>query len=148
MPLSTGLPSYGGPYTLSLSSPEGQPCVSSQQNLGYARITTSGWVPVLSQQPRVVCSIQQSSPMTKIPTMPTIVVVSQVQASPIVCQPQVSQVAIQQSLVPLTQPQSPTSGMAQVQMGNPNPNLEKSRRRDDLHRLLWRAGKALRQTRF
>lgn len=29
IPLSTGLPSYGGPYTLSLPSLEGQPCVNS-----------------------------------------------------------------------------------------------------------------------
>ncbi len=123
IPLSIGLPSYGGPYTLSLSSPEGQPSVSLQQNLGYAGITTNSWVPVLSQQPRVVCSIQQSSPMTNIPTTPAIVAVSQVQVSPVVCQPQVSQVAIQQYFVPLTQPQSATSGMAQVQMGNTNPHL-------------------------
>lgn len=97
--------------------------MSLQQNLGYAGITTSGWVLILSQQPRVVCSIQQSSPMTNIPTTPAIVAVSQVQALPVVCQPQISQVAIEQSLVPPTQPQSPTSGMAQVQTGNTNPHL-------------------------
>lgn len=86
--------------------------MSSQQNLGYARITTSGWVLILSQQPRVICSIQQSLPMTNTPTTSAIVVVSQAQASLVVCQPQVSQVVMEKTLVPTTQPQSPTSGMA------------------------------------
>ncbi len=41
IPLSTRLASYGGSFTLSLPSSKGQPCVSSQQNLGYAGITTN-----------------------------------------------------------------------------------------------------------
>ncbi len=49
IPLSTRLPSYGGPYTLSLPSSEGQPCDISQQNLDYVGITTSDWVPILPQ---------------------------------------------------------------------------------------------------
>jgi hypothetical protein len=44
------------------------------------------------------------------PTTPAIVTVSQVQALPVVCQPQSSQVVMQQPLDPATQPQSPTSG--------------------------------------
>jgi len=111
IPLSTGLPPYGGQYTLSLSPPGEQPYGSSQQNLGYAGITSSSWVPILPQQPRVVYLMQQCSPMSNILTTLAIVTVSQVQALPIVCQPQFSQVVMQQPLVPATQPQSPTSGM-------------------------------------
>ena len=121
--LSTGLPPYGGQYTLSLSPPGEQPYRSSQQNLGYAGITSSGWVPILPQQPRVVYSMQQCSPMSNIPTMSAIVTVSQVQALPIVCQPQFSQVVMQQPLVPATQPQLPTSGMTQAQTGTITPHL-------------------------
>lgn len=49
IPLSTRLPPYGGQYALSLSPSGGQPYGSSQQNLGYAGITSSGWVPALPQ---------------------------------------------------------------------------------------------------
>ena len=49
--------------------------------------------------------------------------VSQVQALPVVCQPQVSQVVMQQPLVPATQLQSPTSGMTQAQIGTITPHL-------------------------
>ena len=76
-----------GQYTLSLSPPGGQPYESSQQNLGYVGITSSGWVPILPQQPRVVYSMQQCLPMSNIPTTPAIVTVSQVQALSVVCQP-------------------------------------------------------------
>ena len=109
--LSSGLPPYGGQYTLSLSPPGGYPYGSSQQHSGYIGITSSGWVPILPQQPRVVYSMQQCVPMSNIPTTPAIVTVSQVQALPVVCQPQVSQVVMQQPLDPATQPQSPTGGM-------------------------------------
>ena len=84
IPLSTGLPSYGGQYTLSFSPLGGQPYESSQQNSSYARITSSGWVPILPQQPRVVYSMQQCLPMSNIPTTSAIVIVSQVQALSIV----------------------------------------------------------------
>ena len=90
IPLSTGLPPYGGQYTLSLSPSGEQPYESSQQNPGYAGITSSGWVPILPQQPRVVYLMQQCLPMSNIPTTLAIVMVSQVQALPVVCQPQVS----------------------------------------------------------
>ena len=95
IPLSTRLPPYGGQYTLSLSPPGGPPYGSSQQNSGYAGITSSGWVPILPQQPRVVYSMQQCLPMSNIPTTLAIVTMSQVQALSIVCQPQVSQVVMQ-----------------------------------------------------
>lgn len=95
IPLSTGLPPYGGQYTLSFSRPGGQPYESSQQNSGYAGITSSGWVPIRPQQPRVVYSMQQRLPMSNIPTTPAIVTVSQVQALPVVCQPHVCQVVMQ-----------------------------------------------------
>ena len=114
IPLSTGLPPYGGQYTLSLSPTGGQPYESLQQNSGYAGIASSGWVPILPQQPRVVYSMQQCLPMSNISTTPAILMVSQVQAFPVVCQPQVSQVVMQQPLIPATQPQSPTSGMTQA----------------------------------
>lgn len=110
IPLSIGLPPYGGQYALSLSPPGGQTYESSQQNSGYARITSSGWMPILPQQPRFVYSMQQSLPMSNIPTTPAIVTVSQIQALPVVCQPQVSQVTIQQPLVPAMPPQSLVSG--------------------------------------
>ena len=54
--------------------------------------------------------MQQSLPMSNIPTTPAIVTVSQVQALPVVCQPKVSQAAIRQPLVPVTSPQSSISG--------------------------------------
>jgi len=123
IPLSTGLPPYGGQYTLSLSPLGGQPYESSQKNSGYAGITSSSWVPILPQKPRVVYSMQQCLPMSNIPTTPAIVTVSQVQALLVVCQPQVSQVVMQQPLAPATQPQLPTSGMTQAQMGTITPHL-------------------------
>lgn len=64
IPLSTRLPPYGGQYTLSLSPPGGQPYRSSQQNSSYAGITSSGWVPILPQEPRVLYSMQQCLPMS------------------------------------------------------------------------------------
>ena len=67
--------------------------------------------------------MQQCLPMSNIPTTPTIMTVSQVQAFPVICQPQVSQVVMQQPLVPTTQPQSPTSGMTQAQTGTITPHL-------------------------
>lgn len=79
-----------GQYAFSLLPPGEQPYESSQQNSGQAGITSSGWVPILPQQPRVVYSMQPNQPVSNIPTTPAIVTVSQVQALPIVCQPQVS----------------------------------------------------------
>ena len=129
-PLSTGLPPYGGQYALSLFPPGEQPYESSQQNSGQTGITSSGWVPILPQQPRVVYSMQPSPPVSNIPTTPAIVTVSQVQALPVVCQPQVSQVAIQQPLVSTTQPQPQVSasltGMTQAQTGTITPHLGQS----------------------
>ena len=58
--------------------------------------------------------------MSNIPTTQAIVTVSQVQTMPVVCQPQV---VMQQPLDPVTQPQSPTSGAAQVQTGTITPHL-------------------------
>jgi len=54
--------------------------------------------------------MQPNIHVSNIPTTPDIVTMSQVQALPFVCQPQVSQVVIQQPLVSTTQPQSPISG--------------------------------------
>ena len=94
-PLSTRLPPYGGQYAFSLFPPREQPYESLQQSSGQTRITPSGWVPILPQQPRVVYSMQPVYPVLNIPTIPAMVIASQVQALPVVCQPQVSQVAIQ-----------------------------------------------------
>ena len=55
IPLSTVLSPYGGQYAFSLTPTGGLPYGSSQQNLGYAGITSSDWVP---QQPSVVYSMQ------------------------------------------------------------------------------------------
>jgi len=104
IPFSTGSPPYGGQYAFSLPPPGGYPYGSSQQYPGYIGITTSGWVPMLPQQPRVVYSIQQCVPVSSIPTTPAIVTVSQVQMMPVVCQPQIPQVVMQQPLDPVTQP--------------------------------------------
>jgi len=106
-----------------LSPPGGQPYGSSQQNLGYAGITSSGWVPTLPQRPSVVYLMQQCLPMSNIPTMLAIVTMSQVQTLHVVCQPQVSQVVMQQPFDPVTQPQSPTRGMTQARMGTITPHL-------------------------
>ena len=57
-PLNTGLPPYGGHYAFSLFPPGEQRYESSQQNSGQAGIASSGWVPILPQQPRVVYSNQ------------------------------------------------------------------------------------------
>ena len=67
--------------------------------------------------------MQQCLPMSNIQTTPAIVTVSPVQALPVVCQPEVSQVVMQQPLDPATQPQSPTGGMTQVQTGTITPHL-------------------------
>ena len=72
---------------------------------------------MLPQQPRVVYSMQQCVPVTNIPTTPAIVTVSQVQAMPVACQPQISQVVMQQPLDHGSQPQSPTGGATQVTNG-------------------------------
>ncbi|CAA3004319.1 Hypothetical predicted protein [Olea europaea subsp. europaea] len=122
IPLSIGLPPYGGKYAISLSPLGGQAYGSSQQNLGYVGITSSGWVPPLPQQPSVVYSMQQCLPMSNIPTTPDIVTVLQVQTLHVVCQPQ-SHVVIQQSFDPATQPQFPTSGMTQARTGTITPHL-------------------------
>ena len=87
-PLSTGFPPYGGQYALSLFPPREQPYGSLQQSSGQTGITSSGWVPILPQQPRVVYSMQPVHPVLNIPTIPAMVTASQVQALPIVCQPQ------------------------------------------------------------
>lgn len=104
-PLSTGLSPYGGQYAFSLFPSGEQPYESLQQNSGQTRITSSSWVPILPQQPRVVYSMQPVYPVSNIPTTPAIVTLSQVQALPVVCQPQVSQVAIQQPIVSAIQSQ-------------------------------------------
>lgn len=122
IPLSTGLPPYGGQYALSLSPLGGQPYGSSQQNLGYVGTTSNGWVLTLPQQPSIIYSMQQCLPMSNIPNTPTIVTVSQVQTPPVVCQPQ-SQVVMQQPFDPATQPQSSTGGMKQARMGIITPHL-------------------------
>ena len=71
--------------------------------------------------------MQQSLPMSNIPTTPAIVTVSQVQVLHVVCQPQVSQVVIQKPLISTTPPQSPISGsltgMTQAQTGTITPHL-------------------------
>jgi hypothetical protein len=121
--LSSGLLPYGGQYALSLPPPGGYPYGSSQPYSSYGGIATSSWVPMLSQPPRVVYSMQQCVPVTNIPTTPAIVTVSQVQTMPVVCQPQISQVLMQQPLDPATQPQSPTGGATQVQSGTTTPHL-------------------------
>ena len=58
--------------------------------------------------------------MTNIPTTPAIVTVSQVQAMPVACQPQV---VMQHPLDLGSQPQSPTGGATQVQTGTITPHL-------------------------
>lgn len=93
--MNTRLPPYGGQYTFSLFPLGEQPYESSQQNSGQTGITSNGWIPILPQQPRFVYSMQPTQPVSNIPTIPAIVTVSQVQELPVVCQPQVSQVAIQ-----------------------------------------------------
>jgi len=55
--------------------------------LGYARITTRGWVPILPQHPRVVYSMQQCVPMSNVPTTLAIMMMSQVQVFLVVFQP-------------------------------------------------------------
>jgi len=67
--------------------------------------------------------MQQCLPASNIPTMPAIVMVSQVQALPVVCQPQVSQVVMQQPLNLATQPQFPIGGTTQTQTVTITPHL-------------------------
>jgi len=104
-----------------------QPYESSQRNSGQAGITSNGWVTILCQHPRVVYSMQQNQLVSNIPTTLAIVTVSQVQALSVVCQPQVSQVVIQQPLVSSTQSQLLISGslteVTQAQMGTITPHL-------------------------
>lgn len=88
--MNTGLLPYGRQHAFSLFPPGEQPYESLQQNSGHTGITSSGWVPILPQQPRVVYSMQPIQPVWNIPTTLAIVTMSQVQALPIVSQPQVS----------------------------------------------------------
>ena len=110
--------------------PREQPYESLQQSSSQTGITSSGWVPILPQQPRVVYSMQPVHPMSNIHTTPTIVTISQVQVLPIVCQPQVSQVAIQQPLISAIQSQpqvsASSSGETQAQTGIMTPHLGQS----------------------
>ena len=126
-PLNTRLPPYGGQYAFSLFPPGEQPYESSQQNSGQTGIASSGWVPILPQQPRVVYSMQPIQLVSNIPTTPAIATVSQVQVLTVVCQPQVSQVIIQQPLVSTTQSQPQISdsliGMTHAQTGTITPHL-------------------------
>ena len=128
--LSTGLPPCGGQYAFSLFPPGEQPYGSLQQSLGQTGITSSGWVPILPQQPRVAYSMQPVHPVSNIPTIPAMVTASQVQVLPIVCQPQVSQVAIQQPLVSTTQSQpqvsASLSGANQDRTSTVTPHLGQS----------------------
>ena len=120
IPVSVGLP-YGGQYAFVPSG--GLPYGNPQQNIGSAGIVSSGWMPTLPQRPNVVYSMQQSVPMYNIPTTPAIVTVSQVQTLPVVSQPQVTQVLMQQPFELTTQPQSPTGGITQVQTGTITPHF-------------------------
>ena len=124
-PLSTGFPPYGGQYAFSLFPPGEQPYGSLQQSSGQIGMTSSGWARILPQQPRVV--YQAVHPVSNTPTIPAIVTTSQVQALPVVCQPQVSHVAIQQPLVLVIQSQPQVSaslfGATQAQTSNMNPHL-------------------------
>jgi len=103
---------------------------STHQNLDQTGITSGGWIPVLTQQPRVVYSMQPTLPVSNITTTPAIVIVSQVQAQPIVCQPQITQVPIQQPLVSTAPPQSQISASltrtTQAQTGVMTPHLGQS----------------------
>ena len=129
-PLSTGLPPYGGQYAFSLFPLGEQPYGSLQQSSGQTGITSSGWVPILPQQPRVVYSMQPVHPVLNIPTIPAMVTASQVKALPVVCQPQQTQVAIQQPLVSTTQSQpqvsASLSGVTQDQTSIVTPHLGQS----------------------
>jgi len=82
-----------------LFPPGEQPYESSQQKSGQTGITSGDWIPILPQQPRVVYSMQPTQPMSNITTTPAIVTVSQGKAHLVVCQPQITQVAVQQPLV-------------------------------------------------
>ena len=110
--------------------PGEQPYGSLQQSSGQTGITSSGWVPILPQQPRVAYSMQPVHHVSNIPTIPGMVIASQVQALPIVCQPQVSQVAVQQPLVSTTQSQpqvsASLSGATQAQTSTMTPHLGQS----------------------
>ena len=130
IPLSSGLIPYGGQYAFSLPPPGGCPSVSSQQGSGQTGITSSSWVPILPQQPGVVYSMQPVRPVSNVATIPGMVIASQVQALPTVCQPQVSQVAIQQPLVSTSQSQpqvsASLSGVTQDQTSTVTPHLGQS----------------------
>lgn len=71
--------------------------------------------------------MQQNQPMLNIPTTLAIVSVLQVQVLPNVCQPQVSQVVLQQPLVSMAQSQPQISasltGMTRAQIGTITPHL-------------------------
>jgi len=66
--LNTGLPPYGGQYAFSFFPPGEQPYESLQQNSSQTGITSSGWVPILPQQRRVVYSMQPTQLVSNIPT--------------------------------------------------------------------------------
>ena len=108
-PLSTGFPPYGGQYAFSLFPHGEQPYGSLQQSSCQTGMTSGGWAPILPQKPRVVYSMQLVHPVSNTPTIPATMTTSQVQVLPVVCQPQVSQVAIQQPLVSVIQSQPQVS---------------------------------------
>ena len=74
--------------------------------------------------------MQPFHPVSNVATIPGMVIASQVQALPTVCQPQVSQVAIQQSLVLTSQSQpqvsASLSGATQDQTSTVTPHLGQS----------------------
>ena len=121
---------YGGKYAFSLFPRGEQPYESSQQNLVQTRITYGGWKPILPQQPRVVYSMQPTQSVSNTTTTPAIVTVLQVQAQPIVCQSQITRVAIQQLLVSTAPSQSQISASltetTQAQTGFITPHLGQS----------------------
>jgi len=74
--------------------------------------------------------MQLVHPVSNTPTIPATVTASQVQALPVVCQPQVSQVAIQQPLISVIQSQpqvsASLSGVTQAQTSTMTPHLGQS----------------------
>lgn len=129
-PLSTRFPPYGGHYAFSLFPPGEQPYGSLQQSSGQTGMTFGGWAPTLPQQPRVVYSMQPVHTVSSTPTIPATVTASQVRAPPVVCQPQVSQVAIQQPLFSAIQSQPQVSaslyGATQAQTSTMTSDLGQS----------------------
>lgn len=74
--------------------------------------------------------MQPVHPVSNTPTIPATVTASQLQALPVVCQPQVSQVSIQQPLVSAIQSQpqvsASLSGATQAQTSTMTPHLGQS----------------------